>query len=256
MKTLSKSQSRRAFLKGVAINGAALSTIPLGVLGDNYTTADPVKMETDPRLPLRIMMMAELSDPFREKLTKISPRIHLEESDQAIGDVNAWFGSINQDQFKKASNLKWVHSTSAGVEHYLFPEMVQSDVILTNAKGCYGPAIAEHTFGLLFALSRNIGSQTRNMSEGKWQPVDMDNMFEMKGKTKFLDAVFFLDFFISQRIDEIHKGRNEGKHKHYWESEFGCDKSTCRRCHGFPQSGPKFILTEDFTGSYFCWILF
>ena len=183
MKTLSKSQSRRAFLKGVAINGAALSTIPLGVLGDNYTTADPVKMETDPRLPLRIMMMAELSDPFREKLTKISPRIHLEESDQAIGDVNAWFGSINQDQFKKASNLKWVHSTSAGVEHYLFPEMVQSDVILTNAKGCYGPAIAEHTFGLLFALSRNIGSQTRNMSEGKWQPVDMDNMFEMKGKT-------------------------------------------------------------------------
>jgi D-2-hydroxyacid dehydrogenase (NADP+) len=61
--------------------------------------------------------------------------------------------------------------------------MVQSDVIMTNAKGCFAPSIAEHTFGLLFALTRSIGAQARNMSQGKWQGVPMESVFEMKGMT-------------------------------------------------------------------------
>jgi hypothetical protein len=30
-----------------------------------------------------------------------------------------------------------MHSASAGLEHLLFPELVESDVLLTNAKGVY-----------------------------------------------------------------------------------------------------------------------
>jgi phosphoglycerate dehydrogenase-like enzyme len=183
METTYKSQSRRSFLKGVVINGAALSAIPVGVLASNSASPVPAKKEKVPRLPLRIMVMTGISDLYREKLQKISPQIHLEDEEQAIGEVNAWFGRITRDQFKMAPNLSWVHSSSAGVEHYLFPEMIESNVLLTNAKGCYGPCIAEHTFGLLFALTRNIGAQTRNMSQGKWQGVDMDKVFEMRGKT-------------------------------------------------------------------------
>ncbi|GAX77709.1 hypothetical protein CEUSTIGMA_g5152.t1 [Chlamydomonas eustigma] len=33
-------------------------------------------------------------------------------------------------------NLKWMHSTIAGLEHLLFDELIQSSVILTNAKQC------------------------------------------------------------------------------------------------------------------------
>jgi D-2-hydroxyacid dehydrogenase (NADP+) len=181
MENTNKSSSRRNFLKGVVINAAAMSVIPIGVIASNPTSVDPAKKYKAPRLPLRIMMRSGLSDHWREKLTKISPQIYLEENDQAMGEVNAWFGGINQDQFKNASNLAWVQSPSAGVEHYLFPEFIQSDVLLTNAKGCYGPSISEHTFGLLFTLTRKIGAQTRNMSLGKWDSED--NMFEMKGLT-------------------------------------------------------------------------
>ena len=31
-------------------------------------------------------------------------------------------------------NLEWLHSTAAGVEHILFPGLVDGPVILTNAK--------------------------------------------------------------------------------------------------------------------------
>jgi phosphoglycerate dehydrogenase-like enzyme len=181
MENSNKSPSRRNFIKGVAFNAAALSALPVGVLASDFVSPDPINKDKAPRLPLKIMMTSGLPDPFQKKLMNISPEIQLIENEGAIGEVNAWYGSINSEQFKMAPNLDWVHSTSAGVERYLFPEMLQSDVVLTNAKGCYGPAIAEHTFGLLFSLTRKIGSQTRNMSQGRWERED--NMFELKGMT-------------------------------------------------------------------------
>ncbi len=183
MKKTDKSFSRRNFIKGAAINAAALSAIPIGVLGDDSLFKGPSIVAEAPRLPLRIMMKSGLSDPLLEKLMKISPQIQIEKDDKAIGEVNVWFGGLNIKQFTSAVNLQWFQSYSAGVEEYLFPEMMQSNVIMTSAKGCFAPAIAEHTFGLLFALTRNIAGQIRNMSQGKWQGVPMDKMFELKGKT-------------------------------------------------------------------------
>jgi phosphoglycerate dehydrogenase-like enzyme len=45
----------------------------------------------------------------------------------------------------KLTNLKWMHSASAGLEHLLFPELVSSPVTLTNAKGVYSHSLAEYT---------------------------------------------------------------------------------------------------------------
>ncbi len=182
MKKTNISNSRRNFLKGVVINGAVLSAIPAGVLGSHTPISRLPGDDKIPRVPLRIMMKADLSDPFRVKLQKISPEIHLEENDRAIGEVNAWFGTISREEFMKASRLAWVQSPSAGVERYLYPEFLESPVLLTNAKGCYGPAISEHALGLLFTLTRNIGEQNRNMAQGLWQR-DSGNMIEMKGLT-------------------------------------------------------------------------
>lgn len=191
MENPNNSPSRRNFLKGVVFNTAALSAIPAGVLAGNSVSPFPAKKEKKPRLPLKIFLNTRAGyfyrDPvgsvMRDKIMKISPEISLTDDEGAMGEVNAWYGPIKSDQMKKAPNLQWVHSTSAGVEKYLFPEMVESDVLLTNAKGCFAPAIAEHTFGLLFALTRNIGAQTRNMSDGKWEGVPMESIFEIKGKT-------------------------------------------------------------------------
>ncbi|MFC2113059.1 D-2-hydroxyacid dehydrogenase [Bacteroidota bacterium] len=191
MDKTNRSTSRRNFLKGVVINGAVLSAVPLGVLGSESTTPAPAKRAKGPRLPLKIYLNTRAGyfykDPvgaeYMDKIKKISPEISTTEDEKDIPEVNAWLGPIRAEQFNKASNLSWVHSTSAGVEHYLFPEMIESDVLLTNAKGCFAPSIAEHTFGMLFALTHNIGAQIKNMAEGKWQGVPMDEVFELKGLT-------------------------------------------------------------------------
>ena len=191
MEKTNKSPSRRNFLKGVVLNTAAISAIPMGALASDLSSPGQASKDKPPRLPLQIYLNNGrgyfYSDPFgieiREKIQKISSAISFVDDEKDIGKVNAWIGPIRSEQFKKAPNLRWVHSTSAGVEHYLFQEMIESDVLLTNAKGCYAPAIAEHAFGLLFALTRNIAGQTMNMSEGKWHREGGEGVIEMKDKT-------------------------------------------------------------------------
>jgi hypothetical protein len=54
MDTKNNSPSRRNFLKGVMINGAVLSAVPLGVPGSESTTMAPARKLNAPRLPLKI----------------------------------------------------------------------------------------------------------------------------------------------------------------------------------------------------------
>jgi phosphoglycerate dehydrogenase-like enzyme len=87
---------------------------------------------------------------------------------QSIAEADVFLGWLSSDEFKASKKLKWVQSPSAGVESFLTPDFIKSDVELTNAKGCYAAPIAEHVFGLLFGLSRGISTQINNMKEGIW----------------------------------------------------------------------------------------
>jgi phosphoglycerate dehydrogenase-like enzyme len=65
--------------------------------------------------------------------------------------------------FQQAAALRWIHSTSAGVEKILFPELIASAVPVTNARGVYKRSLAEFAvLGILFhtkRLRRLIDSQ-------------------------------------------------------------------------------------------------
>ena len=64
--------------------------------------------------------------------------------------------SINLvELWKRAKSVRWVHSLSAGVDGILFPEFVESDVPLSNARGIYKRPLAEFAvLGLLFHFKK------------------------------------------------------------------------------------------------------
>jgi phosphoglycerate dehydrogenase-like enzyme len=67
-------------------------------------------------------------------------------------EVYVGFG-MPRDLFLAGPKLKWVQTGTAGVATLLFDEMRNGDVLLTNAAGIYGPAIAEHVLaGVLHFL--------------------------------------------------------------------------------------------------------
>jgi len=64
--------------------------------------------------------------------------------------------SLRPQQFALARSLRWIHTPSAAVHQLLFPEMIDSSVILTNSREVHGPVVAEHVMALIFALAKKI----------------------------------------------------------------------------------------------------
>ena len=89
--------------------------------------------------------------------------------DEQIKDaevVIAW--SLRPAQVKSAKKLRWVHSTAAAVHQLIFPELVDSDIILTNGRDVHGPVVAEHVIALIFALAKKIPQAIRFQQEHTW----------------------------------------------------------------------------------------
>ena len=66
----------------------------------------------------------------------------------------AW--SVRPEQIRAASKLRWIHSPAAAVHQLMFPEVIESDIVLTNAREVHGPVVAEHVIALIFALAKKI----------------------------------------------------------------------------------------------------
>ncbi|MEX1024919.1 MAG: D-2-hydroxyacid dehydrogenase [Planctomycetota bacterium] len=69
-----------------------------------------------------------------------------------------------------ATRLAWVQSPSAGVSWLLERDGIRADddLVLTNMQGIHGPAIAEHVFGMLLALTRDLGFHLQQEQRGRW----------------------------------------------------------------------------------------
>jgi len=67
--------------------------------------------------------------------------------------------------------FKWHQQTGAGTDWLLrYPQVVESDVVLTNASGVTAIPIAEHIIALMFALARRLSRFAQAQREHQWYP--------------------------------------------------------------------------------------
>ena len=114
-------------------------------------------------------------DWFPQRLQREFPQVNVvtlpdySRVDEEIVDaeiVIAW--SIRPEQIAAAKQLQWVHSPAAAVHQLMFPELVNSDIILTNAREVHGPVVAEHVIALIFALAKKIPDSVRLQQRHVW----------------------------------------------------------------------------------------
>lgn len=92
-----------------------------------------------------------------------------EEVIAAAADAEIAFGPLTEALVKSAPNLKWVQSTSAGVEWMRnAPSLLDSDVEVTNTRGAHATTIAEHTFGMLVFLARRFDETYEAQKRHEW----------------------------------------------------------------------------------------
>jgi phosphoglycerate dehydrogenase-like enzyme len=87
-----------------------------------------------------------------------------------VAEVDVLYGHPSVEVLENAPNLKWIQSQSAGVEFVArVPEIVESDIILTNTRGAHGPSIGEHTLALLLAMTRHIPESLEQQRRKHWE---------------------------------------------------------------------------------------
>ncbi|HSL68434.1 MAG TPA: D-2-hydroxyacid dehydrogenase [Actinomycetota bacterium] len=93
---------------------------------------------------------------------------------EAIADTDAVFAwhSVREllpEVWPKAGRLRWIQSASDGVDWLLFPELVDSDVVVTNARGIFDRAIAEYVVGLMLAFAKGLLGVVEGQRERSWR---------------------------------------------------------------------------------------
>ncbi len=73
-------------------------------------------------------------------------------------DAEVILGFVPPALFQAAPRLRWVHAIASGVDAFLYPEFATSPVLLTSEKGLVGEHLADHAFGLLLMLTRQLAT--------------------------------------------------------------------------------------------------
>lgn len=93
-----------------------------------------------------------------------------EELLEEIVDADILYGRPDAKALAAARQLKLVQSQSAGVDFLMnLPELVESDVVLSNTRGAHAPSIAEHAFALLLTLTRKIPTCLDYQRNHQWR---------------------------------------------------------------------------------------
>lgn len=133
--------------------------------------------------------------------------------------------SLRPDQFALCRNLHWIHSPSAAVHQFMFPELINSDVVLTNSTEVHGPVVAEHVMALIFALAKKIPQAALFQQKRVWGQEAMWNdgahLREIAGATLGLVGLGSIGYRVAQMAsalgmrviaarEHVEKGNPEG----------------------------------------------
>jgi phosphoglycerate dehydrogenase-like enzyme len=112
---------------------------------------------------------------IRERLQQEFPQhqfVQLQSDDRVpeeITDTDIFIGSsLRPQHLFMAKKLRWIHSPAAAVHQLMYPELLQSSVVLTNSTGIHGPVVAEHAMAVLLALAKRLPQAMQYQAKHQW----------------------------------------------------------------------------------------
>lgn len=73
-------------------------------------------------------------------------------------------------------NLVWIHSRSAGVDHFFFPELRDSEVKITNARGLFSSSLAEYVLLVCLYFAKDVARWKRQQRERIWDQYTVEEV--------------------------------------------------------------------------------
>jgi phosphoglycerate dehydrogenase-like enzyme len=93
-----------------------------------------------------------------------------------------WSGSreLLRALFGICGKLRWIHSKAAGLDDLLFPELVESQILLTNGRGVFSASLGEFVLAAILYFAKGFRRMVRNQTAAVWEPFDVQ---EIGGQT-------------------------------------------------------------------------
>jgi phosphoglycerate dehydrogenase-like enzyme len=97
---------------------------------------------------------------------------------EGAGVLFAWRprAALLSGAWGSAGGLRWIQSASAGVDGLLFPELAESHIVLTNARGIYEEAIAEYVLGLMLAFAKDLPGVFERQRRREWEHRETERL--------------------------------------------------------------------------------
>jgi phosphoglycerate dehydrogenase-like enzyme len=124
---------------------------------------------------------------FKEKLSSVSELVFLKNIEKQKRNKNlenadiliAWNPSreLNELDHKLLKNVKFVQLLSAGYDHINF-DIFPKDCMISSNAGAYAKPMAEHILAMILALSKNLLSKHKKMSEGIFDQLSLNKRLE------------------------------------------------------------------------------
>jgi phosphoglycerate dehydrogenase-like enzyme len=86
-----------------------------------------------------------------------------------LADVNVIIGNVPANLLSAAAKLEWIQLNSAGAEQYTQNGVLKKGMLLTNATGAYGLAIAEYLLAGTFSLIKRMNTYQINQMTHEWK---------------------------------------------------------------------------------------
>lgn len=136
---------------------------------------------------LTLLVLANPKEPHLRMLDELRGRARVVVGDDiealakdapAADALFVWFGRrrLLEQVFAVAERVRWVHSFAAGLDNLLFPALVGSPVLLTNARGVFSQSLGEFAVAAALFFAKDFRRMIRSQNEGVWDPFDVEEV--------------------------------------------------------------------------------
>lgn len=140
---------------------------------------------------MKVVVTSLFGDGFEESLREEFGELEfvfaVSEDEQAreMKDADVFMGSPSREVFLAADHLRWLHCPGTGIDKLTeIPEVVDSDVVLTNARGPHTAPMADHVMALCLAFAHRTHEMLADQRAHVWDTRKYDRaQVEMEGAT-------------------------------------------------------------------------
>ena len=156
---------------------------------------------------MKAVISSLITDKFLSELHANFPDVDFEvaetpdEQKLHIKDADVFLGVPSREVFLAADKLRWLQCPGTGIDRIMaVPEILDSDVVVTNARGPHANPIADHTMGMIISFAHNLRELYDDQKAHRWDLRKYDQrMVELGGSTMGILALGDIGSAVARR---------------------------------------------------------